>query len=296
MFSVILTKLYEGKSPSCWVILSLVPISAGVTLSAANEINFNLVGFVAALLSTFTGVLQITYTKATLTKLELEPLVFHMWTSWAALLGSLPLALVSELKPALNGRGAQAAAVQATGTSADRHSAFLLVVISIVAHYAQNIASIYFLSRVNVLTHTVANTLKRLVIITGTVWYFQNTVTVASGVGMIVALSGFFCYGVVKTHHHRRSSRGRKKHGGGYHHEEVNGKPIRSPPPLVVSMADLEQAAAAAGTTMLGVTPLCLDSTSPSSASADKGGATSAITAPPHAVTSASNRGRKQAV
>ncbi len=140
----------------------------------------------------------------------LDPLVYHMYTSALALFLTLPFGVFEFWALAF---GDAEGSVQRPAVTLDT---LWLIFLSILCHYGQNIASIYFLQHVNVLTHTVANTLKRLAIILGSVLYFKNEVAPLNGLGMGVALLGFFGYSLA----HRRARR--HKHA---HHDDDEFKP-----------------------------------------------------------------------
>ena len=73
-----------------------------------------------------------------------------------------------------------------------------LLLFSVSLHYLQNISSIYFLAHVSVLSHQVAQSLKRLLVIACSVFYFHTPVTALNVVGMSLALVGFFAYSLTK--------------------------------------------------------------------------------------------------
>ena len=73
-----------------------------------------------------------------------------------------------------------------------------LLLFSVSLHYLQNISSIYFLAHVSVLSHQVAQSLKRLLVIACSVFYFHTPVTALNVIGMSLALVGFFAYSLAK--------------------------------------------------------------------------------------------------
>ena len=102
------------------------------------------------------------------------------------------------------------AAVAAGGavTSISIVSLLLLISLSLASHYIQNVASIYVLDGVEVLSHQVASTMKRLLVIVLSVVYFNNPVTWFNSVGICLALAGFFFYGILPRDIPRRSPHG----------------------------------------------------------------------------------------
>ena len=201
----------------------------GVTLSAVSEVEFQLVGFLSAAAATFLGVLQSTVTKLSMQRTAVEPLVFHLYTSAAAFVFTLP-GMLAETHSLL---GVYAAASPSPSSSPllDHSTAlspspspspsaaaaagsalsvpWLLVVLSLATHYLQNISSIYVLAQCNLLSHQVASTFKRLVVIFGSVLYFGNPITLLNALGMATALAGFFLYGMSRHYRDRYPKRGR---------------------------------------------------------------------------------------
>lgn len=202
VFSVLLTRLLYNKWPSLPIVLSLVPITAGVALSAVTEIDFEFVGFLAALISAIANVGHAMYSKGVLKKSQCGPLILHMYTSIASTLILLPYALFQEATEVFGrlypvhedeGRGDDGVAVPEVLVLPIW--AFLL---SNALHYAQNMSSLYVLSRVSTLRYQVTNTLKRALTIMVSIMHFHNQVTMMNALGMGMALTGFFWYGMAK--------------------------------------------------------------------------------------------------
>ena len=86
----------------------------------------------------------------------------------------------------------------ASALPSDSVVAAQLLLFSVSLHYLQNISSIYFLAHVSVLSHQVAQSLKRLLVIACSVLYFHTPVTALNCAGMSLALVGFFAYSLTK--------------------------------------------------------------------------------------------------
>jgi solute carrier family 35 protein E1 len=63
IFTVILSKLFLNQTHSKLAYLSLVPIMGGVIICSVTELEFNLVGLLSALFSTFIFAVQNIYSK-----------------------------------------------------------------------------------------------------------------------------------------------------------------------------------------------------------------------------------------
>jgi hypothetical protein len=70
----------------------------------------------------------------------------------------------------------------------------MLLLGSLVFQFVGNISSVGILSVVSVVSHQVATTLKRLVVIAVSILVFQNPVTLWNGIGIALAVAGFFLY------------------------------------------------------------------------------------------------------
>ena len=176
--------------------LALVPLTLGVTLSALTELNFVLVGFFAAIAAALANVLNSIYTKRAISHVACpDPIIFHMYTAATATLMLTPYALIKDARDWLNGVHY---VFDPTAVAADGAVAFRLLMFSVSLHYLQNISSIYFLAHVSVLSHQVAQSMKRLMVITCSVFYFSTPVTALNVVGMGLALVGFSAYSLTK--------------------------------------------------------------------------------------------------
>ncbi len=70
----------------------------------------------------------------------------------------------------------------------------MLLLGSLVFQFVGNISSVGILSVVSVVSHQVATTLKRLVVIFVSILVFRNPVTLWNGIGIAIAVAGFFLY------------------------------------------------------------------------------------------------------
>ena len=194
----------------CLRSLSLIPLTLGVILSALTELHLVLVGFFAAIAAALANVLNSIYTKRAISHVACpDPIIFHMYTAATATLMLAPYAIAKDAADWLHG-------VHYTfdedAEAADSAVAARLLLFSVSLHYLQNISSIYFLAYVSVLSHQVAQSLKRLMVIACSVLYFHTPVTALNVVGMGLALIGFFSYSlskqsaIIETRRHSASS------------------------------------------------------------------------------------------
>lgn len=205
IFSVFLSRFYLKHVVHPVTVLSLVPIIVGVTLSSVTDLEFELYGFVAAMLSTLVGSLQNVFTKHGLVSIESDPVVLHLHTSLLALAMAVPAALLTDIRklgwptsPPFDVMVPNAF----TGAPFFTPNALYIskmLVLSVFLQYIQTMGSLFVLSGVSAVTHQVSATLKRLVMIVATIIYFGNPVVFLNYVGIFLALSGFFFYGIAST-------------------------------------------------------------------------------------------------
>lgn len=189
IFSVLLCRYYlKTKVPSL-AIAALVPIAVGVTLSSVTEINFEVWGFLAALVSTLIGVLQVTFTKKGMMKVEPNPIILHLHMSLLAIVVAVPIAVFADFRSIY-----QNYIVKDTFYTQLNLPQMLLM--SMTVMYVQTMASLQVLSSVVAVTHQVSCTLKRLFVIICSILYFGNQVSIMNFVGITVAMCGFCCYGI----------------------------------------------------------------------------------------------------
>ena len=211
---------------------ALAPLTIGVILSAVTELNLVLVGFFAAIAAALANVLNSIYTKRAISHVACpDPIIFHMYTAATATIILLPYAVLKDARDWFNGlthpRHNQSSSptaaskqchihwltlsalchVRCSGVhyvfdksamAGDSAVAAQLLLFSVSLHYMQNISSIYFLAHVSVLSHQVAQSLKRLLVIACSVLYFHTPVTALNVIGMSLALVGFFAYSLTK--------------------------------------------------------------------------------------------------
>ncbi|XP_062180473.1 phosphoenolpyruvate/phosphate translocator 3, chloroplastic-like [Phragmites australis] len=191
-FSVLLSVLFLGETPSLLVLGSLVPIVGGVVLASMTEISFNWIGFWSAMASNLTNQSRNAFSKKLLADKEetLDDInLFSIMTLMAFLL-SAPLMLSVE------GIKFTPSYLQSTGVNIQE-----LCVKAVLAgtcfHFYQQV-SYSLLARISTVTHSVANSLKRVVVIVSSVLFFKTPISPINAIGTGVALAGVFLYSQFK--------------------------------------------------------------------------------------------------
>lgn len=170
-FNVILSQLILGQATPVPVMLSLVPIMAGVALASAAELSFNWLGFLTAMASNVTFGFRAVWSKAAMTSIKnLDSTAIYAWTTFISLIICLPGALIFEGPTLMAGIDAAVAKVGAQTFYTSLVSVGLL-------YHLYNQFAFNTLSRVNPVAHGVCNVVKRVAIIFSSVLFFGNVLT-----------------------------------------------------------------------------------------------------------------------
>ncbi|TVU21620.1 hypothetical protein EJB05_31269, partial [Eragrostis curvula] len=188
-FTVLLSALFLGKVPSLPVLGSLVPIVGGVALASMTEVSFNWIGFWSAMASNLTNQSRNVLSKKLLAGDDKEPMddinLFSVITILSFLL-SLPLMLFAEGVKFTPGY------LQSTGLNL-QELCIRAALAGFCFHGYQKL-SYLILSRVSPVTHSVANCVKRVVVIASSVLFFRTPISPINALGTGAALGGVFLY------------------------------------------------------------------------------------------------------
>lgn len=198
VFTSLLTSMILRQTFKLTVYLSLMPIILGVTLTSLTEANFSWISFAGAMISNLTAGLRAILSKATMQKPvghNMTPAnLFGVLTILAALMG-LPLVLIIEFYKVPS---EYTRVFKSANSTASESEAWRDLIFSGLAFYWYNEVAFLALSEIHPITHAVANTVKRVVIILATVAVFGNPVTPLGAVGCTIAVLGTLVYSLVK--------------------------------------------------------------------------------------------------
>uniref|UniRef100_A0A7S3EMW8 Sugar phosphate transporter domain-containing protein n=2 Tax=Rhodosorus marinus TaxID=101924 RepID=A0A7S3EMW8_9RHOD len=192
-FSVALSKIFvPGTAFHPAVYASLLPIVAGVTLASANEVSFNWLGFGTAMSSNIAFQSRNVLSKKCMQDVKMDNLNLFGYISMLSFLTLLPFTLILE--------GAQYASVFGGAAGAGASGLGLLATLCICGflHFLYNQFSYVVLQRVNPVTHSVGNTMKRVAVIVSSIVVFKNEVTTLNKIGTAIAIFGVGLYSQVK--------------------------------------------------------------------------------------------------
>jgi len=82
----------------------------------------------------------------------------------------------------------------------------ILIVIDAFCNFTQSLLSIYIVKMLTPLSCSVANATKRVIVIFASILCIKNPVTIYNVLGMLIAITGVFCYSKVKSSENQQHS------------------------------------------------------------------------------------------
>ncbi|GJQ14111.1 hypothetical protein GpartN1_g5902.t1 [Galdieria partita] len=194
-FSVALSKLFiPGTVYTIWVYLSLIPIVGGVTLASVSEVSFNWIGFLTAMASNVAFQSRNVLSKKFMKGVQFDNLNLFAYISILSFVTMLPFTLVWEA-----GRWKEMARVATHASGWTLPMLLWRIAFAGFLHFLYNQFSYVVLKRVNPVTHSVGNTMKRVAVIVSSVIVFKNQVTLLNKIGTAIAIAGVAIYSQVKN-------------------------------------------------------------------------------------------------
>ncbi|CAD6239943.1 unnamed protein product [Miscanthus lutarioriparius] len=187
-FTVVLSALFLGEVPSLPVLGSLVPIVGGVALASFTEVSFNWTGFWSAMASNLTNQSRNVLSKKLLAgdKDVMDDINLFSVITVLSFLLSCPLMFFAE------GIKFTPGYLQSTGLNL-QELCVRAALAGLCFHGYQKL-SYLILSRVSPVTHSVANCVKRVVVIVSSVLFFSTPISPVNALGTGAALAGVFLY------------------------------------------------------------------------------------------------------
>ena len=195
VFTCVLSYLVLGTVFKWQVYSALLPIILGVSIASLKELSFTYKALYGALASNVAFASRAVLSKATMDKPVGEnmdaPNLYGILTIIAFVL-SLPFALYFE--------GGQFAAAWAKSTAVVG-APWLIRQMALdgMYYYLYNEVAFITLNQVSPITHSIANTIKRVCIILATVLVFGNKLTPLGALGSSIAVAGTFLYSAAKA-------------------------------------------------------------------------------------------------
>lgn len=204
--NAIASALILGQVFHPMVYASLLPVFAGVALASSKELSFTMFGFLTAMASNFFFVTRnVLATKFGDVGDMGEDKTQRKTNQLAVLTGVATLVLlpvVVLLPGGLTSVPTAWKAALATGTAPNK--LLYRLVASGFYFFMYQLSSFWVLSCVPPITHSVLNTLKRVVIIVVSIIVFRTPVTPQSAAGTAIAIGGVLLYSLTKAHYAKK--------------------------------------------------------------------------------------------
>merc|ERR1719162_2705730 len=192
-----ISALLLGQTYSLPVYLSLIPIIGGVGIASMKELSFTTLALVAAMLSNVSSSLRAVLTKKYMSDPSWKTEKNLDAKNQYAVLTAISTAILIPLTLAIEGTGFFSAfkSVVEAGAHTTKSLSTLLALGGL-SYYAYNEYGSLALGQVNSVTHAVANTIKRVVIIVASVIAFRTPMSTGSIIGSSIAIAGTLLYGL----------------------------------------------------------------------------------------------------
>jgi len=201
--SVLLTSVFFKKKYSRTVWLTMVPIVGGVALGSASELNFSFASFACAMLSNVASALRSATSKDVQTRTGLSGVNLYGAMSVVGALALLPVSLLMEGRVIPRAYATAKAQMVANDISLFSPTFFfgggstpflLYLLVGGLLFHLYNQTSYQALGELQPLDISVANAVKRVVIILASVAVLKNPITPLGGASAAVAIAGTFWY------------------------------------------------------------------------------------------------------
>ncbi len=183
------------------VYLSLMPVVGGVIMASVSEVSFTWLGFLSAMTSNFAFTARNIFSKLSMNQPKGENMgpanLFAVLSVMSTILLA-PIALIIDHPMKL--KDAFLAATTGATAVVTAPKLLLYLFVSGLFFYLYQEVAFKALDSVHPITHAVANTVKRVVIIITSIIVFQNTITRNTAVGSAIALVGVLLYSIMKNY------------------------------------------------------------------------------------------------
>ncbi|MBA0843861.1 hypothetical protein Goarm_001012, partial [Gossypium armourianum] len=199
-FSVLVSSLLLGESFPPAVYLSLVPIIGGCALAAVTELNFNMTGFMGAMISNLAFVFRNIFSKKGMKGNSVSGMNYYACLSMLSLVILTPFAIAVEgpqmwaagWEKALSQIGPQFICLEPPGSNHLRVTVKIHICTSNMKGrlYTTHLIAI----QISPLTFSIGNTMKRISVIVSSIIIFHTPVQPVNAVGAAIAILGTFLY------------------------------------------------------------------------------------------------------
>ncbi|KAI4388178.1 hypothetical protein MLD38_000531 [Melastoma candidum] len=190
-FSVLVSRFLLGETFPAAVYFSLLPIIGGCALAAVTELNFNMTGFMGAMISNLAFVFRNIFSKKGMKGKSVSGMNYY------ACLSILSLILLTPFAVAVEGPQMWAAGWQKALSDIGPHF-FWWVAAQSVFYHLYNQVSYMSLDEISPLTFSIGNTMKRISVIVSSIIIFHTPVQPVNALGAAIAILGTFLYSQAK--------------------------------------------------------------------------------------------------
>ena len=177
-FTLLISSLVLKEKTSFMVKLSIVPVMGGLALCSANEAKFNFEGFIFAIATNLSECIQNVLSKKmlSLSLIKLNPGEMQYYSGMGSIFLQIPIIIMFS--------------TEAGWKQLLDFEMFYVYLINGLCFHFQTISAYALMEAISPVSHSVANTVKRALLIWISVVIFKNTITLFSGLGtMIVSVS-----------------------------------------------------------------------------------------------------------
>ncbi|CAJ1941290.1 unnamed protein product [Sphenostylis stenocarpa] len=186
-FSVLVSRFLLGEAFPVSVYLSLVPIIGGCALAAVTELNFNMIGFMGAMISNLAFVFRNIFSKKGMKGMSVSGMNYYACLSILSLLILTPFAI------AVEGPKLWAAGWQTALSQIGPNFVWWVAAQSVFYHF-YNQVSYMSLDQISPLTFSIGNTMKRISVIVSSILIFHTPIQPVNAIGAAIAILGTFLY------------------------------------------------------------------------------------------------------
>ncbi|WOL15137.1 glucose-6-phosphate/phosphate translocator 2, chloroplastic-like [Canna indica] len=190
-FSVLVSRFLLGEAFPVPVYLSLLPIIGGCALAAVTELNFNMTGFMGAMISNLAFVFRNIFSKRGMKGTSVSGMNYYACLSMLSLLILTPLAI------AVEGPQMWAAGWNQAISQIGPQIAWWMAAQSVFYHL-YNQVSYMSLDEISPLTFSIGNTMKRISVIVASIIIFRTPIQPVNALGAAIAIFGTFLYSQAK--------------------------------------------------------------------------------------------------
>ncbi|XP_073150738.1 glucose-6-phosphate/phosphate translocator 1, chloroplastic-like [Henckelia pumila] len=190
-FSVLVSRFILGETFPPSVYLSLLPIIGGCGLAALTELNFNMTGFMGAMISNLAFVFRNIFSKKGMKGKSVSGMNYYACLSMLSLLILTPFAIAVE-GPQMWALGFEKAVSQI-----GPQIVWWMAAQSVFYHL-YNQVSYMSLDEISPLTFSIGNTMKRISVIVASIIIFQTPIQPVNALGAAIAIFGTFLYSQAK--------------------------------------------------------------------------------------------------